>query len=149
MNGAEIDILRVAHQGFCCAQIMLQLALDLQGRENPGLIRAMAGLCHGLASTEGPCGVLTGGSCLIAYYAGKGRADDEADDKLPLLLGEFEEWFRETCRTRFGGDRCVDIVTGGVPDRETCGGLLAEAWNKAIALLQENGFDPTESKDHD
>lgn len=149
MNGSEIDILRLAHQGFCCAQIMLQLALDLQGRENPGLIRAMSGLCHGLASTQGACGVLTGGACLLAYYTGKGRAEDEADERLPLLEQEFEVWFRETCRQRFGGSNCIDIVKNGQPEPQTCGGLLLEAYDRAIALLLENGFDPAQSPDHD
>lgn len=52
----DLDILKLAHQGFCCSQIVLQLALDLQGQSNPGLIRAMAGLCHGFSGTRGTCG---------------------------------------------------------------------------------------------
>jgi hypothetical protein len=148
MNGPEIDILRLASQGFCCAQILLQLALDLQGRENPGLVRAMGGLCHGLASNRGPCGVLTGGSCLISYYAGKGRPEDEADDQLLLLLSEFEDWFRKTSQGRFGGSTCADIVSGGVPEPQICGGLLAEAYAMIVTMLQENGFDLTKSPEY-
>lgn len=41
MNESDIEILKLVTQGFCCAQIMLHMALDIQGRENPGLIRAI------------------------------------------------------------------------------------------------------------
>ncbi len=142
MNDIAFDILKLAGQGFCCSQIMLHLALDAQGQSNPGLIRAMSGLCHGLATNLGPCGVLTGGVCLIAYHAGKGHAGEEASDRLPLLLSEFEEWFRLTAGQRFSGIHCADIVVGGSPDPQVCGGLLAEAYQYAIGLLVENGFDP-------
>ncbi|MDP3480106.1 MAG: C-GCAxxG-C-C family protein [Desulfoprunum sp.] len=149
MNESDIAILRLATQGFCCAQIMLHLALDHQGLENPGLLRAMSGLCNGLDSHQGPCGVLTGGACLIAYYTGKGRAEEEASDQLPLLQHEFEEWFRQIAGTRFGGSRCADIVSDGRPDPQICGGLLSEAFNHIAILLGENGFDLTESPEHD
>lgn len=149
MNGVDIAILKLAHQGFCCAQVLLLLALDAQGRENPGLIRAMSGLCHGLTGNLGPCGVLTGGACLIAYYSGKGRAEEEADAQLPLLLHEFEEWFKETAGQRFGGSRCADIVSDGQPDLQICGGLLAEAYSHIAVLLSENGFDLTQAWPND
>jgi hypothetical protein len=121
---------------------MLYLALDVQGQSNPGLIRAMSGLCHGLATNQGPCGVLTGGLCLIAYHTGKGHAGEEASDRLPLLLSDFEEWFRQTAGQRFSGISCADIVSDGSPDPQVCGGLLAETYQYVLGLLVENGFDP-------
>lgn len=142
MNEIAFDILKLAGQGFCCSQIMLHLTLDAQGQANPGLIRAMSGLCHGLSTNQGPCGVLTGGLCLIAYHAGKGHAGEEASDRLPLLLGEFEEWFRQTAGQRFSGISCADIVSGGSPDPQVCGGMLTDAYQYAIGLLIDNGFDP-------
>lgn len=142
MNEIDFDILKLAGQGFCCSQIMLQLALDSQGTANPGLIRAMSGLCHGMASNQGPCGVLNGGLCLLAYHAGKGHAGEEASDQLPLLLSEFEDWFRQTAGQRFSGIACADIVTDGSPDPQVCGGLLAAAYQYALGLLIDNGFDP-------
>ena len=148
MNDIDIKILKLAAEGFCCAQIMLKLALETQACENPGLIRAMSGLCHGLVSHQGPCGVVSGGACLIAYYAGKGRAEDEANDQLPLLLHEFEVWFKKLAEERFGGSRCVDIVNDGRPDPQTCGRLLSEAFNYIIVLLTEDGFDLTVLPEH-
>ena len=148
MNEFDIEILKLASQGYCCAQIMLHLALDLQGRENPGLLRAVSGLCNGLASHQGPCGVLTGGACLIAYYTGKGSAEEEASDQMPLLQHEFEQWFRQTAGQRFGGSRCADIVSDGRPDPQICGGLLAEAFNFISILLVEDGFDLSQAPEH-
>ena len=38
-------ILELDRQGLYCAQIMVQLALDAEGKENPELITAVRGLC--------------------------------------------------------------------------------------------------------
>lgn len=142
MNEYDLDILRLHGQGFCCAQIVLQLALEMQGVENPGLIRAMSGLCVGFSSTGGACGSLTGAACLLAYYAGKGAANEQAHDRLPLMLTELADWFEEYATGRFGGINCVDIVPGGKPDSSICGGLVSECFGKAMTILVENGFDP-------
>lgn len=142
MDDFDLDILKLARQGFCCSQIVLQLALDLQGQSNPGLIRAMAGLCHGFSGTRGTCGAVTGAACLIAYYAAKGQADDDPHDRLPLMLSELALWFEEYGTTRFGGIDCADIVGDGQPDASICGGLVSECFGRAITILMENGIDP-------
>jgi hypothetical protein len=133
MNEIQLDILRLKNQGFCCSQIMVHMALDIQGKENPGLLRAMNGLCKGFLSTSGTCGVLTGAACILALYAGKGRADEEANEKLPLML------------SRFGGSKCADIVDNFQPDMTVCGGLIAEGFGRTMAMLVDNGFDPAEA----
>jgi len=143
MHEYDLDILRLHQQGFCCAQIVVQMALEMQGEENPGLIRAMSGLCVGFASPQGACGALTGAACLIAYYAGKGRADEEASDRLPLMLSELSEWFEEYATGRFGGISCAAIVPDGKPNADVCGGLVSECYGKALTLLVENDIDPS------
>lgn len=145
MNEIQLDILRLKNQGFCCSQIMVHMALDIQGKENPGLLRAMNGLCKGFLSTSGTCGVLTGAACILACYAGKGRADEEADDKLPLMLTELDQWFEEVAIARFGGSRCADIVDNFQPDMTVCGTLIAEGFGRTMAMLVDNGFDPADS----
>ncbi len=147
MNEYDFDILHLAHQGYCCAQILLHMALDIQGTSNPGLIRAMSGLCHGVVGTEGACGALTGAACLIAYYGGKGAADEDADERLPLMLSELMDWFDQYCSSRFSGINCTDIVTDGQPDTTVCGGLVSECFGQAMAILAANGYDPASSKD--
>lgn len=144
MNDYDLDILKLARKGFCCSQIIIQLALDLQEENNPGLIRAMSGLCHGFAASGGACGALTGAACLIAYYAGKGTVDEEANDRLPLMLSELATWFDEYSTPRYGGINCSDIVSDNQPDPTVCGGLVAECFSKTMAILMENGVDPAE-----
>lgn len=143
MNEYDFDILKLARQGYCCSQIVMHLALDLQGQENPGLLRAISGLCHGFSATRGACGALTGAACLLAYHGGKGRADEEPHDRLPLMQNELAQWFEDYATTRFGGINCSDIVTDGQPDTSICGGLVGECYGKALAILVDNGFDPT------
>ncbi len=143
MNEYDLDILRLHTQGFCCAQIIVQMALEMQGVENPGLVRAMSGLCVGFSSPQGACGALTGAACLVAFYAGKGTAAEEADDRLPLMLSELSEWFEEYATARFGGISCSAIVPDGRPDASVCGGLVSECYGKVLTILVENGIDPS------
>ena len=142
MNEYDLDILRLHTQGFCCAQIIVQMALDMQGVENPGLVRAMSGLCVGFSSPQGACGALTGAACLIAYYAGKGTAGEEKHERLPLMLAELSEWFEAYAGERFGGISCTAIVPDGKPDVGVCGGLVGLCYGQALTILVENGIDP-------
>ena len=142
MNEYDLDILRLHTQGFCCAQIIAQMALETQGVENPGLVRAMSGLCMGFSSPQGACGALTGAACLIAYYAGKGTAAEEPDDRLPLMLSELVEWFEGHTAERFGGISCSAIVPDGRPDASVCGGLVSGCYGKVLTILVENGINP-------
>ncbi|MFT5700081.1 MAG: hypothetical protein ACI8ZB_002952 [Desulforhopalus sp.] len=141
MNEYDIDILRLAGAGYCCSQIVVQLALEIQGVDNPGLLRAMAGLCNGFPSMDGSCGAASGAACLIAYYGGKGALDEEESDRLPLMLAELSDWFKEYTAPRFSGIRCSDIVEGGQLDAVVCGGLVGECYGRALMILVENGFD--------
>ena len=145
MNDYDFDILKLARQGYCCSQIVLHLALDLVGQVNPGLIRAMSGLCQGFSATKGACGALTGAACLLAYYGGKGRAEEEPHDRLPLMQAELAQWFEDYATPRFGGINCSDIVADGLPDTSICGGLVGECYGRALTILLDNGFEPTEN----
>ncbi|MFV0436295.1 MAG: DVU_1555 family C-GCAxxG-C-C protein [Desulfopila sp.] len=142
MTDYDLDILRLSRQGYCCAQIIMQMALDLQGVTNPGLIRAMTGLCHGEVGTSGPCGALSGAACLIAYYSGKGHETEMADERLPLMLSELSAWFDHYASSRFGGIGCGDITGGDVPNRQVCGGLVADCYGQAMTILTSHGFEP-------
>jgi hypothetical protein len=123
------------------------MALDLRGESNPALVRAMAGLCHGEYGIDGACGTLGGALCLLAYYGGKGAVHEENDERLPLMINDLSTWFTEYSSTRFGGVRCGDIVKGDRPEPRVCGGLIRECYERAIAILMENGFDPRSPAD--
>jgi hypothetical protein len=124
---------------------MVHMAMDIQGKQNPGLLRAMTGLCKGFLSTSGICGVLTGAACILAGYAGKGRADEEVHEKLPLMLTELDQWFEELAISRFGGVKCADIVDDFQPDMAVCGSLIGECFGRTMTILVDNGFDPADS----
>ncbi|MFV0422617.1 DVU_1555 family C-GCAxxG-C-C protein [Oleidesulfovibrio sp.] len=148
LDDTSLTMMRLAGQGYCCSQIILLLALEGMGRENPDLVRAAAGLCHGGGSCDGPCGIVTGGNCLLALYTAKGHDNDQADERLPMLIEEFGDWFTETT-VQYGGISCGDI-TGGecrTPDMSRCGTLIATAYARLMEILDENGIDPATGKD--
>lgn len=144
MNEIDAAILRLSGQGYCCSQILLRLALDMQGRDCPALIRAASGLCNGLGAGSGTCGALTGGACVLGLYAGKGEDGDEAHPRLALMLSELEEWFTHEACAEHPGIRCEDILGGQnrIPDMQVCGRLVTQTWHQVLNILQEQGCDP-------
>ncbi len=146
MDMASTRMMALGGQGFCCSQIMVLLALETQGLENPPLVRALSGLCNGISECEGPCGVLTGGACLLGLYAGKGDENEEVSERLPLMLQTLYQWFRETIGRRHGGIRCCDILGKDAcegPNWERCGTIVADTYAHCLESLMENGFDPS------
>ena len=63
--------------------------LQAQDTQNPGVVRAAQGLCHGIGQSDGPCGLLTGGACALALVAGKGAEDETAHPMLTPLLNDY------------------------------------------------------------
>jgi hypothetical protein len=82
MDDAMIRMMRLAQKGYTCSQILILLALEARAEENPSLVRAAAGLAYGCGTGKGSCGVLTGGSCVIALFAGKGSDEEQESEKL-------------------------------------------------------------------
>ena len=128
-------IMELSREGLYCAQIMVQLALDAEGKENPELIEAVRGLCGGFAWSGGPCGALSGGACLLSLL-GRGLDISEREE----LVAEFHRWFAGRT-AQFGGEDCNDI-TGG--DRgnmfSVCPGMIIDSYEKCVELLAERGL---------
>ncbi len=148
MNPVLLDLMPAVREGYCCSQLLLQLLLNARGEENPGLMRAMQGLCHGIGQSEGPCGLLTGGACVLSYLAGKGRDGEEAESMLTPLLNEYATWFYERTQT-YGGWTCPQVAAGlgsreadGTFNQVACGELLADCWDKIGELAENYGLDP-------
>ncbi|MEZ4527067.1 MAG: C-GCAxxG-C-C family protein [Desulfobacterales bacterium] len=138
------QMLPLAQKGYCCSQILLLLALEAEGRRNPELVRAMAGLCNGLGYSGELCGVLTGGACLIAFYAGKGADGERENNRLNLMISELTEWFREHIGSAYGGITCGEILKDTPdqkPDRMRCAGILAETYAQIMTILAENEIE--------
>ena len=144
MNDETFRLISLAGQGFYCSQILLLMGLEAQGKSNPDLVRAVAGLASGLGFTGDTCGALTGGACLLGLYAGKGLPEEPEDEKLNLMISELVEWFTEEFGKLHGGIRCETILGDDPRNRSVkCPSLTIGTFEKVKALLIEYGFDLT------
>jgi hypothetical protein len=142
-----LRMLELAGQGFHCSQILLFLGLESQGKCNPDLIRAMAGLAGGIGFSGDTCGALTGGACLIALYAGRGTPDEEEHTRLNLMINELVEWFTLEFSECYGGIHCREIIAEDPTNQPArCPGIVTRTYQKAMSLLSENGFDLSEAR---
>ncbi|MGD9186616.1 MAG: C-GCAxxG-C-C family protein [Desulfobacteraceae bacterium] len=144
MDETVIRMLQLGQQGFTCSQIIILLALELRGADNPDLVRAMGGLAYGCGSGHGSCGVLTGGCCLLALYAGKGSARETPADRFVLMLQELSGWFSRHTGCAPDDMSCHAIVGEAGPEasRQRCGRILQDTYGKVIEILTANGINP-------
>lgn len=140
MSEYDSDILRLGGQGYCCSQILLLLALEMQGESNPGLVRAMQGLCEGGGRLDATCGVFSGGQALLAYYLGKGEPGEQTDSRLAVLQEEFGTWFNG--QTPQEGDiSCGALVPDPASRLLICPALIGESLEQLFSLLLEAGVE--------
>lgn len=147
MMDEQLRMLELAGQGLHCSQILLCLGLEAQGKENPDLIRAMAGLAGGVGFCGDICGALTGGACFLALYAGRGTLDEEEDIKLNVMINELVDWFTQEFSECYGGIHCREILADD-PRNQTsrCPRIVTGTYDKVKLLLVENGFDLSEGR---
>ncbi|WP_147820874.1 DVU_1555 family C-GCAxxG-C-C protein [Salidesulfovibrio onnuriiensis] len=150
LDDSGLRMMELAGKGYCCSQIVVLLALDELGRDNPDLVRAASGLCMGMGGCSGPCGVHTGAALVLGLHAGKGTDMETQDDKLPLMLEELRDWFAEATAP-YGGMSCGDILDGecGQPHQSRCGGLLSAVSAQVRRILAEHGLDPAEGREQE
>ena len=139
----EFDrMLELKQQGFFCSQILLIMGMDLQGIENPGLVRAVHALAGGIGFSGETCGALTGGACLLGLYAGKGTPEQEDDPRLMFMAEDLVRWFKDGYGTEYGGIRCDEILgPGGKEMGRRCPAIVQGTLQKVKELLVENGYD--------
>jgi hypothetical protein len=138
-----IRMLKLANKGYACSQILILMALEARGEQNPSLVRASAGLAYGGGAHEGSCGVLTGGSCVLALFAGKGSDEEQGSERLTAMLEELSEWFSDRIGGQYGGIECQAIVgeEGPAASRQRCVAILAETFSKVVEVLVTSGYD--------
>ena len=135
-------ILKYGGQGFYCSQVLIMMALDLRGEENPDVIRCMHALSGGIGFLGHNCGALTGGACLLGYYAGRGTVEDEEDDRLTLMLIDLVNWFQEQFGAEYGGINCEQILAGRKDEYTVrCPVIIQSVFQKCKELLVDYGFD--------
>lgn len=128
-------------QGFHCAQVLLIMGLEQQGKQDPDLIRAMNGLSGGLGFQGKTCGALAGGACLLALFAGRGTLEETEQRSLNLMIHQLVEWFEVNFGQEFGGIDCHTILGGDPWNRMTrCPRMINETYFMVRELLKENGL---------
>jgi hypothetical protein len=133
MSDTAREIQRLASQGLCCSQIMVQIGLDARQEENPELLNAVAGLCGGLYSGL-CCGILTGAACLLSLF----DKESAASTMIPKLV----EWFRAAFSQSFGGINCEEILQNNPMNRlERCPSMMEKTIEKCRELLSEFGHE--------
>lgn len=139
------DLVRIKEfraQGFYCSQILILLGMDLQGKRNPDLVRSMQALAGGIGFSGNICGALTGGASLLGLYAGKGKQDQEEDERLNLMLLDLVDWFKQGIGVKYNGIDCDVILEGkraNMPLR--CPDIVQAVYQKCKELLVDYGFD--------
>ncbi|NDY42990.1 C_GCAxxG_C_C family protein [Dissulfurirhabdus thermomarina] len=101
-------------EGFTCAQAVVTAGQRRLGRENPGLVRAMAFFGGGVLATGGPCGALLGGVALLGELGGRARPGDKDDRAVRRAALEYHRRFREEVVPGCPSVQCRDIT--GVSD---------------------------------
>jgi len=147
MGDESMRMMELALQGYSCSQILILMALEAQGKDNPELVRAMSGLVGGLGCGR-VCGALTGGCCVLGFYAGKGSSEESANDRLPLMLTELVEWFEQEFKPLYGGVNCSEIVQDDARLRLfRCPEIVRHTLEKLKEILEANNCSFTGEKD--
>ncbi len=136
-------MIQLAENQYNCSQIMMILALEQEGGENPELVRAMSGLGDGCGFFKETCGIMTGAAGILAWYAGKGADDEEESEKLLPMLEDLGDWFRQEIGAKYAGTRCNEIVGDrvGTPDgKQICGTVIFQTFGKVNEILISNDF---------
>jgi hypothetical protein len=136
-------MIELAEKNYNCSQIMMILALDLEGRENPDLVRAMSGLGDGCGFFKETCGIMTAAASILSWYAGKGADSETESEKLLPMLEELGDWFHDEIGEKYQGTRCKEIVgdlVGTEEGKQICGSIIFQTYNKVNEILQANQF---------
>ncbi len=132
--------------GLKCSHVLMKLALEAQGRDDPDLVRAMSGLALGMGQGFN-CGALSGGCCVLGLIAGRAGEDEAEDPRFASVLDAFSGWFHTAAKQRFGGIDCADIMKfDQALKAQRCPALIGEVWDKLNEILAEHGIDPTEPR---
>ena len=134
-------VMELSRYGYFCGQILAKLMLETVGEENPGLVKAMGGLNGGVGFSQGCCGCMTGGACVISYFTGKGQDIGYYDQQHKPAMAEFTQWFEEEMLDAFGGIECRDITKGNPAKRvQYCPQIIADTFQKCMEILENRGF---------
>ena len=134
-------VMELSRYGYFCGQIVAILMLETLGEGDRLLVKAMGGLNGGVGFSQGCCGCMTGGACLISSFTGKGEDTGYDDPQHKPALAEFTQWFEEEMTAEYGGIDCRDITRGNPAKRvEYCPQIIAATYEKCMEILTERGL---------
>jgi C_GCAxxG_C_C family probable redox protein len=141
MNDDSFRVMEFAMKGYQCSQILMAMALEAQGKQNPDLLRAMSGLLGGMGSGK-TCGALTGGCSVLGLYGGQGTPDSIPDERLAAMLTEFVEWFETEYVQRYGSIECKEIVGDDMRNKMTrCPRIVLESLARLKEILADYNYE--------
>lgn len=131
-------LLELSKQGFYCSQILILLVLESEGKENPDLVRALGGLVGGLGFSGRICGALTGGCCLISYFAGKGEIDEIPDEHCNEMITKLVGWFEHEYGEIYGSCDCNAILENNPSNKlMRCPQIVEDVYIYVMEMLTE------------
>jgi len=136
-------MIQLSEKKYNCSQIMMILALEQEGRENPDLVRAMSGLGDGCGFFKETCGIMTGAASILAWHAGKGADEEAESEKLLPMLEDLGDWFGQEIAAKYNGTRCNQIVgdlVGTNHGKQICGSIIFQTFGKVNEILADSGF---------
>ncbi len=143
MTEESFRIAELLLDDFKCSHVLMRLALEAQGRDDPDLVRAMSGLAFGMGQGFN-CGALSAGCCVIGAYAGRGGDNEHEHPELAGMLDDFAGWFNAAAISQYGGINCSDIMKfDEALKRERCPALINACWGKIKDTLADHGVDIT------
>lgn len=132
-------IMDLGGRGYFCAQILMQMALDIDGASDPALVRSASALNGGVGYSGGICGALTGGCCFISYFAGKGEDDEVEHSDQKAMHGELIEWFRGYA-AEHGGIDCLTLLGGDERNKiQRCPIFVRDVFDRCMDILEGHG----------
>lgn len=142
MNEEFLRMVEMSQQGFYCSQVLMMLALNKQGKENPDLIRAMGGLAGGIGFLGKNCGSLTGAACVLALYGGKGKPEEREDEEPRIMIAELHEWFQENIGKPYDSIDCLGILEGTFDNKpKRCPQIVYQTNEKLKEILTAHGYE--------
>lgn len=146
----QARLLELRGQRFSCSQILMSLALDQLGRDDPELVRVMEGLAGGLGFTGETCGTLTSAAAALGLWAGRGRPEEDDDPTLLFMIEDLVAWFKAGYGAEYGGIACREILATDPDSQLTrCPVMVTGTFQKVKELLVENGFELTRGRADD
>lgn len=130
-------IIELSAKGYECSQIMMLIAMEMEGMENPDLIRAMSGLNGGMGRAGKTCGCMSGGVCVLGLFTGKGEDEEIEAPEARAYMQEYVKWFESHVKERHGGYECDQIIHGNYGMCvAVCMPLLTDCMEKIMEMLQ-------------